>query len=408
MFSGKALEDYATLVLKIGVNLQKNQGLEIACPVERQDLARALTKKAYELGAKIVRVRWDDEVIDRLNFENAETDVLTQIPKWLVDSKEELVKQGFCYVAVAADNPQAFKDVPAEKLSAYSRAKSRALKKFSDQVMSNGIRWCVISVPTSEWAKQVFPDSATPERDLLEAIGKTMRLNCDDPLTEWQRHIAALERRAQFMNSANFEYLHFKNSIGTDLKVGLCKDHVWLSAKEKAKDGIEFVANMPTEEIFTAPHRLKIDGTVRSALPLADNGQIIDNFTLQFKKGKVVSFSAEKGYENLKRILETDKGTLSIGEVALIGKNSPIAESGILFYNTLFDENASCHLALGKAYPTTVKNGDKLSSKELKERGANDSIEHVDFMIGTPDLSVVGIKSNGEEVPVFKDGEWII
>lgn len=408
MFSGKALEDYATLVLKIGVNLQKNQGLEIACPVERQDLARALTKKAYELGAKIVRVRWDDEVIDRLNFENAETDVLTQIPKWLVDSKEELVKQGFCYVAVAADNPQAFKDVPAEKLSAYSRAKSRALKKFSDQVMSNGIRWCVISMPTSEWAKQVFPDSATPERDLLEAIGKTMRLNCDDPLTEWQRHIAALERRAQFMNSANFEYLHFKNSIGTDLKVGLCKDHVWLSAKEKAKDGIEFVANMPTEEIFTAPHILKIDGTVRSALPLADNGQIINNFTLQFKKGKVVSFSAEKGYENLKRILETDKGTLSLGEVALIGKNSPIAESGILFYNTLFDENASCHLALGKAYPTTVKNGDKLSSKELKERGANDSIEHVDFMIGTPDLSVVGIKSNGEEVPVFKDGEWII
>ena len=205
MFTGKALEDYATLVLKIGVNLQKNQGLEIACPVERQDLARALTKKAYELGAKIVRVRWDDEVIDKLTLENAQTDVLTNIPKWLVDSKEYLVKEGFCYVAIAADNPLAFKDIPAEKLSAYSHAKSRALKKFSDQVMSNGIRWCVISVPTYEWAKQVFPDSSDPEKDLLDAIGKTMRLDCDNPLKEWQFHIKALDKRAEFLNNANFE-----------------------------------------------------------------------------------------------------------------------------------------------------------------------------------------------------------
>ena len=408
MFSGKELKDYTKLVLSIGVNLQKGQGLEIACPVERRELAHALTQTAYEMGAKIVRVRWDDEVIDKLNFENAQTDVLTKIPKWLVESKEELVKEGFCYVAVAADNPQAFKSVPAKKLSAYYQAKSKALKNFSDQVMSNGIRWCVVSVPTKEWAKQVFPKSKTPEKDLLNAIAKTMRLDHADPLLAWKEHINLLDKRAEYLNQMNFEYLHFKNSKGTDLKVGLAIDHLWLSAKEKAKDGIEFVANMPTEEVFTAPHRLKIDGVVHSALPLCENGQIIDNFTLQFKKGKIVSFSAEKGYEVLKNIIETDKGTLSLGEVALIGKNSPISKSGILFYNTLFDENASCHLALGKAYPTTVKNGDKLSIAELKRKGVNDSVEHVDFMIGTPDLSVTGISYDGKETVIFKDGEWII
>ncbi len=408
MFGGKQLKDYTRLVLSVGVNLQKGQGLEIACPVERRELAHALTQTAYEMGAKIVRVRWDDEVIDRLNFENAQTEVLTKIPESLVKSKEELVKEGFCYVAVAADNPQAFKNVPAQKLAAYSQAKSIALKKFSDQVMSNGIRWCVVSVPTKEWARQVFPNSANPEKNLLDAIAKTMRLDYDDPLTAWQDHVNLLDERANYLNKMNFEYLRFNNSVGTDLKVGLATDHVWLSAKEKAKDGIEFVANMPTEEVFTAPHRLKIDGTVRSSLPLCDNGQIIDNFTLQFKKGKITGFSAEKGYENLKHLVETDKGTLSLGEVALIGKNSPIAQSGILFYNTLFDENASCHLALGKGYPTTVKNGANLTANELKKLGVNDSVEHVDFMIGTPDLSVTGISYDGKETPVFADGEWVV
>ena len=408
MFSGKALKDYARLVLRIGVNLQKNQGLEIAYPVERKELAEALAETAYELGARIVRVRWDDEIIDRINFQYAEKEEIIRIPRWIVDSKEDLVKEGFCYVAVAADNPMAFKDIPADKLSAYYRAKSKALKKFSDQVMSNGIRWCVVSVPTKEWAKQVFPKSNKPEQDLLNAIAKTMRLDATDPLKAWEDHISSLDKRAEYLNKMNFEYLQFTNSIGTNLKVGLADDHVWLSAKEKAKDGVEFVANMPTEEVFTAPHRLKIDGVVHSALPLADNGQIIDNFTLQFKKGKIVSFSAEKGYENLKHLIETDKGTLSLGEVALIGKNSPIAKSGILFYNTLFDENASCHLALGKAYPTTVKNGETLSKKELLTKGLNDSVEHVDFMIGTPDLDVTGITHDGQAIKLFADGEWVI
>ena len=269
----------------------------------------------------------------------------------------------------------------------------------------------MVSVPTEAWAKHVFPQAKNgteAEAMLTEAIAKTMRLNYNNPVEEWEKHISRLDARAKFLNEQDFEYLHYENSIGTDLYVGLADGHEWLSAKESAKDGVPFVANMPTEEVFTAPHRLKTNGVVKSALPLSYNGQIVDKFSLTFKKGKVVDFSAEKGYDILKELINTDEGTRHIGEAALIGKNSPIAEQGILFYNTLFDENASCHLALGKAYPTTLKGGANLTAAELKARGANDSVEHVDFMIGTSDLKVTGIKKDGTKIPVFRDGEWCI
>lgn len=408
MLKGKILEDYAELALSIGVNLQKGQGLEIACPVEKAEIARALTKVAYKKGAKIVRVRWEDEQIDKLNYSFASTEALKEIPKWYVDSKNYLVEKGFCYIAISADDPSAFKDIPAEKLGEVAKTRAKALKKFSAKVMDNSIRWCVVSVPTLAWAKQVFPDAVDPEEELSKAIEKTMRLDAPNPLLAWEEHIKLLDKRAEFLNLARFEYLHFENSLGTNLKVGLCEDHLWLSAKELAKDGVSFVANMPTEEVFTAPHRLKVDGVLKSALPLCENGQIIDEFSITFKKGKITDFSAKKGYEVLKQLIETDDGTSRLGEVALIGKNSPIAKSKVLFYNTLFDENASCHLAIGKAYPTTVKNGANLSMKELKEKGLNDSAEHVDFMIGTDDLTVTGIKKDGSKFLLFKDGEWTI
>ncbi|MBQ3493518.1 MAG: aminopeptidase [Clostridia bacterium] len=408
MISGKTLTEYARLVIKIGVNLQKGQGLEIACPVEKSQVAQALTEAAYEFGAKIVRIRWESENINRINYLNASAEDLKEIPKWFVDSKNYLVEKGFCYVAVSADDPSAYKDVPPEKIAVVAKARAKALKKFSDNVMANGIRWCVVSVPTLAWAKQVFPNSEDPEKELSNAIEKAMRLDKKNPLNVWEEHIRTLDSRAQYLNNQRFEYLVFKNSKGTNLKVGLCDDHTWTSAKERAKDGVEFVANMPTEEVFTAPHRLKADGVLFSSMPLCENGQIVDDFTITFKKGKIVDFSAKKGYETLKHLIETDEGTKRLGEVALIGKSSPIAKSGILFYNTLFDENASCHLAIGKAYPTTVKNGDKLTIKELKEKGLNDSAEHIDFMIGTKDLSVTGIKKDGSETVIFKNGEWSI
>ncbi len=408
MLNNKVLSEYAKLVVKIGVNLQSGQGLEISCPIEKKDFALALTEAGYLAGASIVRVRWSDEDIDKLSYTYATEKTLTEIPKWLVDSKNELVEKNFCYIAVSADNPEAFKDIPSEKLFAVAKAKSKALKKYSDSIMSNAIRWSIVSVPTKEWAKKVFPNSSDPEQELAREIEKAMRLDTEKPILSWQEHIEKLNKRAEFLNKERFSYLLFKNSLGTDLKVGLSKNHVWLCAEEKAKDGFKFVANMPTEEIFTAPHKDRVDGVLKNAMPLCLNGQIIDNFTIEFKKGKIVSFSAEKGYEALKQLIETDAGTKRLGEVALIGKNSPIAKSKVLFYNTLFDENASCHLAIGKAYPTTIIDGDKLSLAELKKLGANDSTEHEDFMIGTPDLSVVGVKDNGEKVQIFADGEWVI
>ena len=402
------LKKFAETVLKIGVNLQENQGLEIICPVEKSDVAVALTEAAYRLNAKIVNVRWECESVDRLNYLNADTETLTDVPKWFIDSKNYLVKKGFCYCAIAAEDPSAFLGVPPEKLAAAAKARGKALKNFYESVMSNGIRWCVVSVPTKNWAKKVFPNSVDPENELLGLIEKTMRLDAENPVLAWEKHIKTLNKRAEFLNSHNFEYLHFTNSIGTDFTVGLCEDHTWISAEEKAKDGLPFVANMPTEEVFTAPHRLKATGTVKSALPLCYEGQIIDGFSLTFKNGKVVDFSAEKGYDTLKHLIETDSGTRRLGEVALIGKNSPIAKSKVLFFNTLFDENASCHIALGKGYPTTVKNSETLSKKELTKKGLNDSIEHVDFMIGTADLKIDGIKKDKTAVPLFRNGDWII
>lgn len=408
MLTGKTLENFSKLILKYGVNLQKNQGLEIACPVEKQEIARAITRSAYQMGAKMVRVRWQDENIDLLSYQFADVDTLKEVPKWFIDSKNYLVENDYCYIAISAEDPDIFKDIPDQKTSAVAVAKSKALKKFSDVVMANGIRWCVVSVPTESWAKKVFPNAENPVEKLSDAIEKTMRLDCSDPEKEWQEHIEKLDKRAKYLNDMNFEYLHFKNSLGTDLKIGLADDHVWTSAQEVAKDGVKFVANMPTEEVFTAPHRLKAEGRLVSALPLVENGKVIENFTLDFKRGKVVGFSAEKGYETLKNLLNTDNGTLRLGEVALIGKNSPIAKSGILFFNTLFDENASCHLAIGKAYPTTIKNGNDLTLSQLKQKGLNDSTEHVDFMIGTPDLVVTGIGKDGTQTTIFSDGEWVI
>ncbi len=408
MLTGNTLINYAKLVLTIGVNIQKGQGLEIVCPIEKKEIAEVLTEQAYKLGAKLVRVRWENQTIDRLNYINADTSSLTDIPKWLVDSRNYLVEKGFCYIAVSADDPSIFNDVPAEKLGAVAKARAKALKKFSDSVMANGIRWCVVSVPTLAWAKKVFPNSPDPEKELSNAIEMAMRLDCLDPIEEWKNHVETLERRADFLNRSRFDYIHFKNNFGTDLKVGLCDDHIWTSAKEKAKDGIDFIANIPTEEVFTAPHRLRVNGTLASAMPLCENGQIVDDFTLTFKNGKIIRFTAKKGYETLKQLIETDSGTSRLGEIALIGKNSPIARAGVLFYNTLFDENASCHLAIGKGYPTTVKDGDKLTQKELKQKGLNDATDHFDFMIGTSDLYVVGVKKDNTKIELFRDGEWVI
>lgn len=408
MFDKKILESYCELVLKYGVNLQKGQGLHILCPIENQDICEALTLTAYRMGAKKVTVSWENLKIDRLTYLYADQKELEKVPKWVVDSKNFLVKENYCYVAISSEDPSVFDGVPVERISKSVNAKSKALKKYSEAVMSNKIRWCVVSAPTEDWAKKVFPNSQNALSELGVAIKNAMRVSENDTLADWEAHVKTLKRRAEFLNSKKFAYLHIKNSAGTDVKVGLCDEHVWLSAQEKDVNGIEFIANLPTEEVFTAPHKSRVDGVIKSAMPLCHNGQIIDNFTIEFKNGKVKSFSAEKGYETLKSLIGTDNGTSRLGEVALIGKNSPIAQSKILFYNTLFDENASIHLAIGKGYPTTVRNGADLTKSQLSKLGLNDSVEHVDFMIGTPDTEVFGVDESGNVTQIFADGDWVI
>ena len=408
MLTQKQLENYCSLVLSVGVNLQKDQELLIMSPIECSYMARKLAKKAYELGAKYVRVNYQDEIIDKINFENASKETLQVVPQWFIDSKMQLVKDNACYIVLDAEDPELLANVDKDKLLAYSIARQTALKEYSSAVMRNDIRWCVVSVPTEAWAKVVLPNSNAPIDELWELIAKTMRLDEDDPVTAWKNHISTLTRRADYLNEKNFEYLRFENKKGTNLKVGLATNHKWIAAEEIAKDGVKFIANMPTEEIFTAPHKDKTNGILKSALPLVSDGNVIDEFTLWFENGKIVKYEAEKGYDSLKNLIESDDGSHYIGEVALIGKNSPVSNTGKLFYNTLFDENASCHLAIGKAYPTTVNDGDKMTKEQLLQAGLNDSIVHADFMIGTKDLKVTGIAFDGKETVIFDNGEWII
>ncbi len=410
MLTNKQMENFAELAVKVGANMQKGQEVVIRCDVNCQDFAHLIAEKAYKFGAKRVLMQWRDEQLDRLAMLNETEETLCDIPHYFVDQMDYFIDHKCCLISISAGNPSIYSGCDAKKLAAYQVAFSKARHKFLSATMSNYLRWTIVSVPTPAWASQVFPNDTTEVAvdKMWNAIGHIMRLDCDDPVAAWRTHINTLHNRAAFLNKHNFEYIHLKNHSGTDLKVGLATDHQWIAAEEEGQDGISFTANMPTEEIFTAPHNKKINGTVVNALPLVKNGTVIDKFSITFKDGKVVNYSAEVGYDALKGLFQTDEGVLSLGEIALIGKKSPIAESGILFYNTLFDENASCHLAFGASYPTTVKDGNSMTDKQLAEHGMNSSLEHVDFMVGTKDIDIDGIAYDGTVTPLFRDGEWVI
>lgn len=411
MLTQKQMENFAELTVRVGANMQKGQEVVIRCDVQCKDFAHLIAEKAYQFGAKRVHVQWRDEVLNRMNMLNADLDSLCETPDVpLIAYNKYFIKNKVCLIAISAGDPNILKGCDPDKVAAAELARLKADRERRKATMSNYLRWTLVSIPTRAWASQVFPNMAPDEAvdKLWNTIGHIMRLDTENPTEAWREHIATLHRRAAFLNKHNFEYIHMTNQKGTDLTVGLATDHMWIAAEEEGQDGVPFTANMPTEEIFTAPHNRKINGTVVNALPLVNNGNVIDNFAITFKDGKVVDFTAETGYDALKGILSADKGVLSLGEIALIGKNSPIAESGVLFYNTLFDENASCHLAFGASYPTTIKDGNSLTAKQLKERGANSSLQHVDFMVGTKDMDIDGIDYDGNVVPIFRNGEWVI
>lgn len=411
MITQKQLQQYAELAVKVGINVQPGQEVVITAPVDCADFARLTLEEAYKAGAKKVFMKWTDDYINRKAMEYQTIETVQEFPEFLVEEGRYQVSKRVAYLFINSSDPQLYEGIDSKKLEASMRTRIKNMKFATDARGSNYCRWTIVCTPTAAWAKKIFPNAKSNEEaiDLMwNAIIKAMRLDQPDPVQAWKEHIEKLTARAEFLNKNNFEYVHIKSGIGTDVKIGLVPNHLWLAAGEKAQDGIDFTANMPTEEVFTAPHKYKVDGVVYAAMPLSRNGNLIDKFHFVFKNGRVEDYNAEVGYEALKGLIDTDEGSRHIGEVALIGKNSPIATQNLLFYNTLFDENASCHLALGNSYPTNVKNGTDMDEKAKEENGLNTSMNHVDFMIGTADTEITGIKYDGTEVQLFKDGDWVI
>lgn len=403
------LKKYARLIVETGVNLKKGQTLVVGAPVECAEFARLVASAAYKAGARDVVMNYNDEAFSKIRFMSAPEEVFDEFPEWRKQMMIGYARQGAAFVTIASSDPEILKQADPERIARAQRAGATALKEYRQRLMSNQNAWCIASVPTKAWARKVFAgESEERAVELLwDAILKTVRVDADgDPVAAWKAHQARLKQSKDFLNECNFKYLRYKNSLGTDLTVELPDGHIWLSGAELTPDGREFIANMPTEEVFTMPKKTGVNGTAVSAKPLNYHGNLIEDFTLRFERGKVVEYEAKKGREILQKLLEADENAVYLGEVALVPHDSPISNLNILFYNTLFDENASCHLALGKAYPTCIAGGASMSKEELERSGVNDSLIHEDFMIGTKDLEIVGVKQDGEEIVVFQQGNF--
>lgn len=399
---------YASLAVNIGVNIQKDNILVISSPIETAEFARLITEEAYKSGAKDVIVHYGDQKLTKIKLENSSLETISNIPEWQAESYNYYARQEACFISISASDPDGLKGVPVEKIGASQKARTSALKEYFDNSMSNKCRWCVLSVPTLSWAKKVFPKVSDDEamESLWDVIFKTVRVDTENPVNAWEKHNAYLEEKIKFMNNNNFKSVHLKSANGTDLNIELPEGHIWAGGSERDVNGIPFNANMPTEEVFTLPKKTGVNGIVYSSKPLSYGGNLIDNFSITFKDGKAIDFTAETGYDVLKQMLESDEGAKYLGEVAFVPYNSPISNSKLIFFNTLFDENAACHLAFGRAYESCVKDADKYSEEELEKIGVNNSIIHVDFMIGTSDLEVTGINENGETIQILSNGNW--
>lgn len=401
------LSKYAELSVRVGVNLQKGQTLVINSPIECAEFTRIVAKEAYKAGAKEVHVEWSDEELTLIKFMNAPEEAFKEFPKWKADGYEDLAKNGAAFLAISASNPELLKDVDPKRIAESNKTRSIALKKYREYIMNSTVAWSIVSIPTKAWSKKVFPNLSEESaiEKLWENIFKIVRVDNDSPIDAWNDHLDNLQKKVEFLNEKKFKKLHYV-SKGTDLTIELPEKHIWAGGGEYNSKQTYFVANMPTEEVFTLPLKTGVNGKVKSTKPLNYSGNLIDNFTLIFKDGKIVDFSAEKGYETLKKLIETDEGSHYLGEVALVPYDSPISNSNIIFYNTLFDENASCHLALGEAYPICLEGGSNMNEEELEKSGANSSLTHVDFMVGSSDLDITGETRDGEVVHIFKNGNW--
>jgi len=401
------LKKYADVIVRVGLNLRTGQRLFIFAGIFDYPLVRAVTASAYRAGARYVDVIWGDQESTHIHLNSAPKDALEEIPNWPSNAALEFVENGDALLSIDSRNPDAFADVDPERVSLHQIANLKKWEKFNSAIMRDAINWSVVSSPTKEWAMKVFPTVSEEQaiEKLWEAIFQTCRVDQPDPVVAWQNHITDLKKRSGYLNAKHYSALHYQ-APGTDLAVGLPERHFWLAAQSRAENGIDFTANMPTEEVFTMPHRERVNGTVSATRPLVVNGQVAEDFSFRFENGQIVDFSAKKGEEALKRLLETDEGARGIGEVALVPNSSPISQSGHLFYNTLFDENAASHIAIGRAYRFTMNGGGEMTEEEFQANGGNFSLTHNDFMIGSDRMDIDGISEDGTLEPVMRQGEW--
>ena len=402
-------KEYAKLLVEVGVNIQKGQTLVLSSPVDCAWFARLCARAAYAAGCREVVMRWSDDELTREKYLHAEDSVFDSLPAWQAEFDNGYARQGAAFLHISARDPENLVGVDPDRITRSQRSSGEALREYRELTMSNTVPWCIGSIPIPSWARKVFPGCPEDEavEKLWEAIFQTVRVDGSGAAVDrWREHLAGLKGHMDRLNGLNLESLHYTNSLGTDLTIRLPEGHIWAAGSSETKSGLPFIANMPTEEVFTAPLRNGVDGVVCSSMPLVHNGVVIDKIRFQVKEGKIVEASAQTGEDALRAAITLDEGASYFGEVALVPYDSPISRQKLLYYNTLFDENASCHLAFGEAYPECLQGGAGMSKEERKARGLNDSITHVDFMVGTADLSVTGKTRDGREVPVFVDGNF--
>ncbi|MDJ1122814.1 aminopeptidase [Olsenella sp. YH-ols2217] len=398
---------YAELLLREGVNVQPGQEVAVTAPAAALPFVRMVVEEAYKAGAGHVTVMWKDDELSRLEYENVETSWFEKVPEWRRVQLNGLAEKGACFLWLDGDDPDGLKGIDPVKIATGSRAVNTQCDIWRSGLDFGRNAWSIGGVPTQAWATKVFPDKEPGDAllALWDAVLEVARVT-SDPQSEWETHNAMLEKSKRRLNAAHFSALRYQASNGTDLTVGLTSKHIWEGGAATTVGGVRFFPNIPTEEIFTTPDRSKTEGIVHSALPLVHAGKVVRDFWFRFEGGRVVEFDAAEGRDVLASIIKADDGAAYLGECALISKNTPIRESGLLFYSTLYDENASCHLALGMGFPECFEGGFDLSPDELLTHGVNQSSQHVDFMIGTDDLDITGIKPDGKEVPVFTHGQW--
>lgn len=400
------LKKYAHTLLKYGVNLQEDQTLVISVDVENKDFAVIVTEEAYELGAKEVVLNWRCSPIARQRLLHANESVLERPANWIPEFYKQYIDEKAAFLSLISANPKALEGIPTDRISLQSRNLNKVLSFYHTAIMNSSVTWCVASVPTVLWANLLGYEGSDEEKinQLWATLLKLCRIEGVEPKDTYRHHMAKLRHRCEALNKLDLKSLRYTCENGTDLLLELPEGHIWLGGEESSKDGTIFNANIPTEEVFSAPQYNGVNGVVHSTKPLIYHGNTISDFSFTFKEGKIVEYTAKEGYEVLKELVETDEGSHYLGEVALVDHFSPISQSNQIFYETLFDENASCHLAIGASYPTCLKNSDGLSEEELKERGLNHSLTHVDFMIGHERMNIKGYTRDGQAVDIMIDG----